>query len=88
MYVNGTAGTQDNSAPPIATAPGMDGMVAARGFTPARIEEIRTQLLYVRPGRNQVAGDGNVDPAKQKRPGETWPVGGVRGPARLHGPAE
>ena len=25
MYVNGTAGTQDNSAPPIATAPGMDG---------------------------------------------------------------
>src|SRR5437899_2388949 len=45
MYVNGTAGTQDNSAPPIATAPGMDGMVAPNGFTLARIEEIRTQLL-------------------------------------------
>ena len=45
MYVNGTAGTQDNSAPPIATAPGMDGMVAPNGFTPARIEEIRIQLL-------------------------------------------
>ena len=40
MYVNGTAGTQDNSAPPIATAPGMDGKVAHIGFTPARIEEI------------------------------------------------
>ena len=45
MYVNGTAGTQDDSAPPLATAPGMDGMVAHRGFTPARIEEIRIQLL-------------------------------------------
>ena len=45
MYVNGTAGTQDNSAPPIATAPGMDGKVAHSGFTPARIEEIRNQLL-------------------------------------------
>ena len=45
MYVNGTAGTQDNSAPPIATVPGMDGMVAHNGFTPARIEEIRNQLL-------------------------------------------
>lgn len=45
MYVNGTAGTQENSAPPIATAPGMDGTVARNGFTPARIEEIRTQLL-------------------------------------------
>lgn len=45
MYVNGTAGTQDNSAPPIATVPGMDGMVAHNGFTPARIEEIRIQLL-------------------------------------------
>lgn len=45
MYVNGTAGTQDNSAPPIATAPGMDSMVAHSGFTPARIEEIRIQLL-------------------------------------------
>ena len=45
MYVNGTAGTQDNSAPPIATAPGMDGTVAHSGFTPARIEEIRIQLL-------------------------------------------
>jgi hypothetical protein len=38
MYVNGTAGTQDNSTPPIATAPGMDGKVAHIGFTPARIE--------------------------------------------------
>jgi hypothetical protein len=45
MYVNGTAGTQDSSAPPIATVPGMDGMVAHNGFTPARIEEIRNQLL-------------------------------------------
>ena len=45
MYVNGTAGTQDNSAPPIATAPGMDGKAAHVGFTPARIEEIRNQLL-------------------------------------------
>ena len=45
MYVNGTAGTQDNSTPPIATAPGMDGKVAHIGFTPARIEEIRNQLL-------------------------------------------
>ena len=45
MYVNGTAGTQENSAPPIATAPGMDGTVARNGFTPARIEEIRIQLL-------------------------------------------
>ncbi len=45
MYVNGTASTQDNSAPPIATAPGMDGKVAHIGFTPARIEEIRNQLL-------------------------------------------
>ena len=89
MYVNGTAGTQDNSAPPIATAPGMGGMAAPSGFTPARIEEIRTQLLDpFDPAENQVAGDGNLDPAKQKRPGETWPVGGVRGPARLHGPAE
>lgn len=45
MYVNGAAVSQDNSAPPIATAPGMDGMVAHNGFTPARIEEIRIQLL-------------------------------------------
>ena len=45
MYVNGAAGTQDNSAPPIATVPGMDGVVAPSGFTPARIEEIRTLLL-------------------------------------------
>src|SRR5260221_10007401 len=45
MYVNGTPGTQDNSAPPIATAPGTDGMVAHIGFTSARIEEIRIQLL-------------------------------------------
>lgn len=45
MYVNGAAGTHDNSAPPIATVPGMDGVVAPSGFTPARIEEIRTQLL-------------------------------------------
>ena len=45
MYVNGTAGTQDNSTPAIATAPGMDGKVAHIGFTPARIEEIRNQLL-------------------------------------------
>ena len=45
MHVNGTAGMQDNSVPPIATAPGMDGMVAHSGFTAARIEEIRNQLL-------------------------------------------
>lgn len=45
MYVNGAAVSQDNSAPPIATAPGADGMVAHNGFTPARIEEIRIQLL-------------------------------------------
>src|SRR5438552_3203929 len=45
MYVNGTAGTHDNSAPPIATAPGMYDTVAHIGFTPARIEEIRNQLL-------------------------------------------
>jgi hypothetical protein len=45
MYVNGAAGTHDNSAPPIATVPGMDGVVAPSGFTPARIEEIRNQLL-------------------------------------------
>src|SRR6266853_1478500 len=45
MYVNGTAGTQDNSTPPIATAPGMDAKVAHIGFTSARIEEIRNLLL-------------------------------------------
>ena len=45
MYVNGTASRQENSAPPIATAPGMDGAGARSGFTPARIEEIRIQLL-------------------------------------------
>ena len=45
MYVNRTAGTQENSAPPIATEPGRDGTVARNGFTPARIEEIRIQLL-------------------------------------------
>ena len=45
MYVNGTAGTQDDLAPPIATGPGMDGTVAHSGFTPARVEEIRNQLL-------------------------------------------
>ncbi len=45
MYVNGTAGTQDNSAPPIATAPSIDGMVVHSSFTPTRIEEIRIQLL-------------------------------------------
>ena len=28
MYVNGIVGTQDNSAPPIATAPGVDDKVA------------------------------------------------------------
>ncbi len=45
MYVNGTAGTHDDSAPPIATVPGVDGKSAHNGFTPARIEEIRIQLL-------------------------------------------
>ena len=45
MHVNGTAGTQDSSVPPIATAPGMDGMVAHSGFTATRIEEIRNHLL-------------------------------------------
>jgi hypothetical protein len=39
MYVNGTVGMQETSAP------GMDGMVTPGGFTPARIEKIRTQLL-------------------------------------------
>ena len=89
MYVNGTAGTQDNSAPPIATAPGMGGMVAHSGFTPARIEEIRTQLLDpFDPAEIKWRVTATSTPARQKRPGETWPVGGVRGPTCLHGPAE
>ena len=51
MYVNGTAGTQDNSAPPIATVPGMDGMVAHNGFTPARLRrsEISCSIRSTRP---------------------------------------
>ena len=45
MYVNGAGVPQDNSAPPVATAPRIDGLVAASGVTPARIEEIRRLLL-------------------------------------------
>ena len=45
MYVNGTAGTEPNSTPPIATAPTQNSAVAHGGFTPERIKEIRTQLL-------------------------------------------
>lgn len=41
MYVNGAAVPQDNLVPPVAPAPGIDGLVAASGVTPARIEEIR-----------------------------------------------
>ena len=53
MYVNGTAGTQDNSAPPIATAPGMDGTVAHSGFTPARIVQFDSffaRLVFIGVG--------------------------------------
>ena len=44
MYVN-RAVPQDNLAPPVATAPGVDGLVAATGISPARLEEIRRQVL-------------------------------------------
>ena len=89
MYVNGTAGTQDNSAPPIATAPGMDGMVAHIGFTPARIEEIRNQLLDpFDPAEIKWRVTATSSQQGQKWPGEARPVGGVRRPACLHRPAE
>jgi len=45
MYVNGAAVPQDNLAPPVATAPGMDGLATATGVSTARLEEIRRQLL-------------------------------------------
>src|SRR6187200_265048 len=45
MYVNRAAVPQDNLAPPVATAPCIDGMVAATGISPARLEEIRRQVL-------------------------------------------
>jgi hypothetical protein len=45
MYVNGAALPQDNLAPPVATAPGMDGLVTPTGISTARLEEIRRQLL-------------------------------------------
>ena len=45
MYVNGAAVPQDNLAPPVATAPGVDGLVAATGISPARLEEIRRRVL-------------------------------------------
>jgi hypothetical protein len=45
MYVNGAAVPQENLAPPVATAPGIDGLVAATGVSSARLEEIRRQLL-------------------------------------------
>ncbi|MCC6590167.1 MAG: hypothetical protein IT168_25975 [Bryobacterales bacterium] len=43
--MNGAAVPQDNLAPPVATAPGMDGLVTPTGISPARLEEIRRQLL-------------------------------------------
>jgi hypothetical protein len=45
MYVNGAAVPQENLAPPVATAPGIDGLVTAAGISSARLEEIRRQLL-------------------------------------------
>lgn len=45
MYVNGAAVSQENLAPPVATAPGMDGLVTPTGISAARLEEIRRQLL-------------------------------------------
>ena len=37
MYVNRAAVPQDNLAPPVATAPGVDGMVAATGISPVLV---------------------------------------------------
>ena len=45
MYVNGAVVPQENLAPPVATAPGMDGLVTPTGISSARLEEIRRQLL-------------------------------------------
>jgi hypothetical protein len=45
MYVNGAAVPQETLTPPVATASGMNGLVAAPGVSPARLEEIRKQLL-------------------------------------------
>lgn len=45
MYVNGAAIPQEKLAPPVATAPGMDGLVTLTGISSARLEEIRRQLL-------------------------------------------
>ena len=52
---------------------------ASSGFTPARIEEIRIQLLDpFDPAEIKWRVTGDVEPARQKWPGETGPVGGVR----------
>ena len=89
MYVNGTAGTQDDSAPPIATAPGMDGKVAHIGFTPARIEEIRNQLLDpFDPAEIKWRVTATSSQQSKERTGETGSVGGLRRPACLYRPAE
>ena len=45
MYVNGTAGTEQKTAPPIATALNERSGVAHSEFTPERIQEVRTKLL-------------------------------------------
>lgn len=45
MYVNGTAGIEEITAPPVATAPNPSSAVAPCSFTPERVVEIRTQLL-------------------------------------------
>ena len=89
MYVNGTAGTQDNSTPPIATAPGMDGTVAHSGFTPARVEEIRNQLLDpFDPAEIKWRVTATSSQQGRNGPVKAWPAGGVRRSACLHGPVE
>lgn len=45
MYVNGAAVPQETLTPPVATASGLNGLVAVPGVSPARLEEIRKQLL-------------------------------------------
>jgi hypothetical protein len=45
MYVNGTAGIEEITAPPVATAPNPSSTVAPCSFTAERVAEIRTRLL-------------------------------------------
>ena len=45
MYVNGTTGVEEITAPPVATAPNQGSVVAPGGFTAERVTEIRTRLL-------------------------------------------